>query len=192
MLIYRKRNRADNEVSHGKKFTPMRETELVLKLKKEELFDPYILLPHAELNSAVYQSVDAFVQKYQGAGMTVSVCTDPVSPMIQDVFREVYRAHYREELLKVERYLTRHGIRAAALVVVAVAAFFLGRMLARTNPSETIFSYIVLNISGFCLWEVGYTQFAARNVLDEKRRISRALNAVIDFHGIRKKAGGSV
>ena len=45
MLIYRKRNRADNEVSHGKKFTPMRETELVLKLKKEELFDPYILLP---------------------------------------------------------------------------------------------------------------------------------------------------
>ncbi len=41
------------------KLAPIRlENELIIHLSKTELFDRVILLPHAELNAAVYQSVD--------------------------------------------------------------------------------------------------------------------------------------
>ena len=180
-MIYKKRNRPEEAPVSSDGSVALRETELVLKLKKGELFDPHVLLPHAELNDIVYHSVDVFVGKYKGTGMTLSICSDPVSPMTQDVFREVYRAHYRDELSKVNRYLHRHYVRIVVLMLVAVLAFFASRFLTSINPSETVFSYVILNISGFCIWEVGYTQFATRNVLDERRRILRALNAEIAF-----------
>ena len=181
-MFYRKRNRPDNVVNPADGFTAIQETELVLKLKKEELFDSHVLLPHAELNSIVYNSVNVFVEKYKGTDMTLSIYTDPINTMIQDSFREVYLSHYREELLKVNQYLRRHFIRALWLIVTSIIAFLLSRLLTRYNPDETILSYILLNISGFCIWEVGYTQFSTRNVVEEKRRILRAMNAKIEFH----------
>ena len=181
MPQYKKRNRPDDPVNPGKNFTALQETELVLKLKKEELFDPYVLLPHSELNSIVYHSVDTFVAKYKGTDMTLAICTDPVNPMIRNIFREVYQSHYREELLKVNRFLMRHYIRFVVLILVGITAFLMSRLLTKYNPNETVLSYILLNMSGFCLWEVGYTQFATRDVADEKRRITRALNAKIEF-----------
>ena len=181
LLSYKRRNRDDNTVNEGENYTTLQETELVLKLKKEELFDPHVLLPHAELNSIVYNSVDTFVEKYKGTDMTLSICTDSVNLLIQDSFREVYLSHYREELLKVNKYLKRHFIRGFALIMVGVIAFLVSRLLTKYNPNETILSYILLNMSGFCLWEVGYTQFATRNVVDERKRITRALNAKIEF-----------
>ena len=153
----------------------------MLKLKKEELFDPHVLLPHAELNSIVYHSVDGFVEKYKGTKMTLTICTDPVNLQIQNVFREVYRSHYNDELLKINQYLKRYCIRVIVLIVVSIIAILLGRLMSTINPDETILSYIILNISGFCLWEIGYTQFSTRNVVDEKKRVFRALNADIDF-----------
>lgn len=180
-MTYRKRNRTDETVSSGRSFTAIHETELVLKLKKDELFDPHVLLPHAELNDVVYRSVDTFVEKYKGTEMTLSICTEPLNTIIQDVFREVYQSHYRDELLKVNRQLTRRCIRVIVLILVSIIAFMLGRLLSKYSPNDTILSYIILNISGFCLWEVGYTQFAARDIVDLKKRIVRALNAVIEF-----------
>ena len=177
MLRHRRRERADNIVNYGKSFTALQETELVLKLKKGELFDPHVLLPHAELNSIVYQCVNAFVEKYKGSEMTVLIYSEPLNTLIQDSFREVYGSHYREELLKVNRYLCRHLIRSVCLALVGAAALLLGMSLT----SDTILSYVILNISAFCLWEIGYTQFATRNVVDEKKRITRALNARIEF-----------
>ena len=181
MPPYRKRNRTDVLDNPEAKFTAMQETELVLKLKREELFDPHILLPHAELNSAVYRSVDTFVEKYKGTDMNLAIYTDPINPQIQNVFREVYRSHYNDELSKVNRYLHRHYIRVIVLFLVSIIAFLFSRLLASYNPDETILSYIILNISAFCLWEIGYTQFSARNIVDEKSRITRALGAKIDF-----------
>lgn len=181
MLHYKRRRKPENVVSPGESFTKLQETELVLKLKKEELFDPHILLPHAELNSIVYQSVNTFVEKYKGKEMSLLVYSDPVNTLIQDSFREVYASHYREELLKVNRYLMRHLLRTLALVAVGIIALVTGMSLTRRYSNETVLSYIILNISGFCLWEIGYTQFSIRNVVDEKKRITRALNARIEF-----------
>ena len=181
MEHYKKRNRSDSAVNTQKKNASMHETDLVLKLKKEELFNQHILLPHAELNSIVYNNVDTFVEKYKGDGMSLSICTDSVNPIIQNLFREVYRSHYEDELNKINRYLKRHYGRAAVLLIVSIAAFVISRQLTKIYPSETIMSYLIGNISCFCLWEVGYTQFATRDVANEKKRVTRALNAEISF-----------
>ncbi len=180
MLPYRKRNRTDISTD-PQTFTEMQEKELVLKLKKEELFDPHVLLPHAELNSVVYDRVDSFVGKYKGTEMTLSIFTDPVSPQIQNVFREVYISHYTDELQKMNRYLRRFYVRVIVLIIISIIAILVGRALGRMSSEDTVLSYIVLNISGFCLWEIGYTQFSTRNGIEEKKRIIRALNARIDF-----------
>ncbi len=181
MLFYRRRKRGDNVVNPGQHFTRLQETELVLKLKKKELFDQHVLLPHAELNSIVYERVDTFVEKYKGDDMILTIYSDPVNTLIQDSFREVYIAHYREELLRANRYLMRHLVRSLVLFAVGIIALLLGMSLTRRYSNETVLSYIILNISGFCLWEIGYTQFSTRNVVDERRRIIRALNAKIEF-----------
>ena len=173
MMGYRRRKRNENTVNPGQNFTRLQETELVLKLKKSELFDPHVLLPHAELNSIVYQSVNTFVEKYKGNEMTLLIYTEPINTLIQDSFREVYVSHYREELMKVNRYLMRHFIRSLALILVGTLALFLGMTLTKHFSSETMLSYVILNISAFCLWEIGYTQFSTRNVVDEKKRIIR-------------------
>ena len=181
MQLYKKRNRPNDPADPGVKAPVLEETELVLKIKKTELFDPYILLPHAELNSIIYHSVDTFVDKYKGTGLTLSICTSPVIPQTQNVFREVYKSHYRDKLLKIDRHLRRYYIRMLLLILTSIIAFLASRLLAWFNPDETILSYIILNISGFCIWEVGYSQFTTRNMLDEKKRILRALNATIEF-----------
>ena len=181
MKKHRKRNRTDEAVEPSKKTGALRETELVLKLKKEEMFDRYILLPHAELNSIVYTCVDGFVEKYRGDEMSLLICTDSVNPAVQNVFREVYRSHYEDELLKVNKYLKRHFIRAVLLIVISLFAFLMSSQMSKTTPEGTVISYIIGNVSCFCLWEVGYTHFSTRDAIDERKRILRALNAKIEF-----------
>ena len=181
MQIYKKRNRSDSNVDSLKKDGALQETELVLKLKKEELFDQHVMLPHAELNKVVYESVNSFIGKYRGDGLSISIYTDSVSPVIQNLFREVYCAHYNDELQKITRFIRRHTTRGIILVIISILAFLISNQLAKGAPDETVLSYIIGNISVFCLWEVGYTQFATRDVVLEKRRITRALNATISF-----------
>ena len=181
MLSFRRKKQAENAARPINGFTALKETELVLKLKKEELFDPHVLLPHSELNSVVYQRVDSFVEKYKGTEMTLLIYADPVNNMIQDSFREVYVSHYREELVKVNRYLKHYFNRSLALIVIGIIALVAGVALTNRYSSETVLSYIILNLSAFCLWETGYTQLSARTVMNERKRILRALNARIDF-----------
>ena len=181
MLTYKRRNREDNTAHRESRFTAPHETELVLKLRKDELFDQHVLLPHAELNRIVYESVNNFVEKYPGADMTLLICTGAVSPVIQNLFREVYRSHYQDELYKVNGFLKRDTIRVIVLIIVSLAAFLLSGRLSQLNPHETLISYIIANVSVFCLWEVGYTHTSTHNVMGERRRLIRALNATIQF-----------
>ncbi len=83
------------------KSAPIRqENELTLHLSKTELFDRVILLPHAELNAAVYHAVNQFTAKYTGSRMKLTIFCDPVCESLQNTFREVYAAHYRDEYRK--------------------------------------------------------------------------------------------
>ena len=181
MPRYAARNRSKSDKNAKGVPAAFRETELVMKLNKDELFDQHVLLPHAELNSIVYSSVDTFVEKYQGEDMTLHICTNSVNPILQDVFREVYRSHYEDEYRKVSRSLKRHYYRVVVLLVISVIAFILSSWIAKFSSTETIVSYLVGNISCFCLWEVGYTQFSSLDLADERKRIIRAMNAEISF-----------
>ena len=113
--------------------------------------------------------------------MTLTIFTGPLSTLMQDVFRETYRSHYEDEYQKVQRYLKRHYYRVVTLLLLSIFTFFVFSQLASLKPDETLVTYIIGNISCFCLWEVGYTQFATRDVIDEKKRILRARDAVIGF-----------
>ena len=184
VLRYIKRNRTDSgvNVNAGDQSTALNETELVLKIKKEELFDPHVLLPHAELNAVVYNSVNIFVEKYKGDTMTLTIFSDPVNPLIQNTFREVYRAHYEDDKRKLERYLRRRVLRFVILFILSLSAYFLADHLGQMIPGYNVLLNVLVNAGSFCLWEVGYSQFATRDALDERRRVLRAMNAVIEFH----------
>ncbi len=158
------------------------ERELVLRLSKTELFDPHVLLPHAELNEIVYRSVDTFVQKYKGETLTLTIFTDVINPVIQNNFREVYRAHYEDELRRSARYLKRRFVRFFVLLGISLTSYAAGEWLAVRIPGYNVFLNVVANIGTFCLWEVGYTHFATKDTVDEQRRILRAMNARIEFH----------
>ncbi|MBQ8953298.1 MAG: hypothetical protein IJ048_04215 [Clostridia bacterium] len=45
--------------------------EIVLKLKKAEFFDSMVLLPHSEINAAVYEAVERFAER-QDPGLECS------------------------------------------------------------------------------------------------------------------------
>ncbi len=181
MLQYRKRNRPDDTNS---KAPAMEEDELVLRLRREELFDPHVLLPHAEMNEVVYRSVDQFVSKYKGKQMTLSIFSDPVNEAVQNTFREVYRAHYADEYQKINRYLKRRYYRVIALLLFSIGAFCLWKYLSVNEIGFDILYSIITNVGAFCLWEVGYTQFARKDAMDERARIERARDAKIEFHKV--------
>ena len=178
MLQYRKRNRPEE----AGKVPALEESELVLRLRREELFDPHVLLPHAEMNAVVYASVDQFVNKYKGKDLTLSIFCEPLNEAVQNTFREVYRAHYEDEHQKINRYLKRRYHRVIALLIFSIGAFSLWSFLNGHGAVSDIILNIITNSGAFCLWEVGYTQFSRKDAMDERARIERARDAVIEFH----------
>ena len=178
MMQYRRKNRTDGTQSS---MPSMEEEELVLRLRKDELFDKHVLLPHAELNEIVYRSVDQFVSKYKGKQMKLSIFSEPVNEAIQNTFREVYRAHYMDEYQKITHFLKRRYYRVIVLLFASIGAFCLWKYLAGKGIGSDILLSIITNVGAFCLWEVGYTQFARKDAVDERKRIERAGNAEIEF-----------
>ena len=164
-----------------KRFPARTEEELVLKLEKSELLDRHIILPHAELNSIVYDSVDRFIERYGGSSLKITIVSGPVSPDVQDVIRESYRAHYEDEYVKINRYLTRRYIRVISLIVISLVAFSLGTYLSTHFRNIEFLAGAATQLSIFCLWEIGYTHFDRSNASVQKKHIRRALNADIRF-----------
>ncbi len=167
--------------SFEKEYPGRTEEELVLKMNKSELLDTHTILPHAELNGMLYESVNRFIERYNGSSLNITIVSDRLSPEVQDVIREAYHAHYLDEFVKINRYLNRRYIRVVSLIIISIAAFALGTYL--TNHFENIhfLTYAATQLSVFCLWEIGYTHFDRSNASIQKKHIVRALNAKIDF-----------
>ncbi len=180
MLGYRRRNRptGNDEVKAG----GMHEQELVLRLKKDELFDSHILLPHSEVNSVIYDRVNQFVEKYSGKTMTLTIMSDMVTEPVQRIFEEAYRMHYEDEYQKVAHYLKRRYVRAAMLLAVSVIAFWCNGFFEGFSQRPQYLVNILSQVSVFCLWEIGYTHFTRSDAAAERDRIVRARDAVIQFH----------
>ena len=176
---YRKRSRESEKDTA--KTTGVDESELVLKLKKDELLDKHVLLPHAEVNPLVYEAVDRFVEKYSGDKMTLTVMSDNVSPLIQNIFEESYRSHYEDEYQKITRYLKRRYMRVVGLIGIVIISFAIVYMLMRfTNISDFNLNFLT-QIGVFCLWEIGYTHYDRVEASGEKSRIVRAKDAIVQF-----------
>ena len=188
MRGYKKRNRQDDFGSTGRMGTPFeQQEELVLRLDSRELFDPHVLLPHAELSEIVYNSVNHFVGRYLGKKLTVSIFTDTGNEAVQSTFREVYWAHFEDEYQRLTRNLKRRYIRLLLLITVSLGAFWLWDLLAENASGHPIILTIMTNVGAFCLWETGYTQFARQDALAERQRIARARDAEIVFHTTRNR-----
>ncbi len=181
MFEYMRRNRREDVAELAKRHSNLLEEELVLRVKKQDLFDSHVLLPHAEVNEIIYNSVDTFVEKYAGENLKLSIFTDPVSESVQHTFQESYRAHYAEEYQKITRYLRRRYIRVVILLAVSIGLFFLWDYLLRNTTATNVFLTIMTNMGAFCLWEVGYTYFARAEAVEERKQVARALNAKISF-----------
>lgn len=180
MQTYKKRNRTDEKASV--KTGASDDQELVLRLKKNELLDKHILLPHAEVNPIVYEAVNRFVEKSAAKTMTLTIMTDDVSEPIQDIFAESYRSHYEDEYQKTVRFLKRRYLRAAFLLVASILAFWLSGLLTNFALAPVYIVTILGQISVFCIWEIGYTHFARSDAAAERDRIVRARDAEIHFH----------
>ena len=180
MQAYRKRNRTDERAPV--KTANINERELVLRLKKDELLDKHILLPHAEVNPIVYDAVNRFVEKSDSPTIQLTIMTDDVSKPIQDIFAESYRSHYEDEYQKTVRFLKRRYVRAAFLLAASILAFWLSGLLTNISLAPMYIVTILGQISVFCLWEIGYTHFARTDAAAERDRIVRARDAEIQFH----------
>ena len=180
---YKKRNRTSSGVFSGPKSAPCEfQEEIVLRLNKGELFDPHVLMPHAELNGSIYRYVDEFVNRYRGETLTLSILTDTGSQAVYDTFCEVYRAHYDDEYQRITRYLKRRHKRLLILIAVSLCAFLLWGLMEESMSRHIVALTIMTNLGAFCFWETGYTQFDRMAARDKKKKILRARNAKIEFH----------
>ena len=178
MQPYKKRNRSDN--GGVNKVSKMEETELVLKLNRDEILSKYVVAPHAEVNQVIYDAVNQFVGKYSGDKLLISIMSDDVPEPVQNIFKEVYYLHYEDEYQKITNYLKKRYLRAAMLLVISIVSFSLGGITLEVIPSYIISMFGEISI--FCLWEVGYTHFDRENSKGERKRIMRARDAEIEFH----------
>ena len=157
------------------------EEELVLRLNPEDLFDRVVMLPHAELNDAVYNAVDQFVDRYDGSRLKLTILGCSVNEATQDTFREVYRAHYSDEHEKVARYLHRRYIRIIVLMMISIIAFNVAMHLFSISDDHNFVKEVISEVCIFCIWEIGYTHFDRLESVEEMTRITRARDAEIHF-----------
>ena len=159
----------------------LEETQLTLNIRAEDLFDPYTVLPHPEVNPVVYKAVDRFVQRYPGNVMKITIMSDSVNPSLQEVFREAYYDHYDDELHKTTDYLHKRYSRVVTLLVISIAAFILGSFLSSHLTRLAFIAGFITEFSIFCLWEIGYTHFDRSEASQRKKKILRARDAEIEF-----------
>lgn len=178
MGSYKNRHR-EKHISASNK--SLEEHQLTLNLRKEELFDPYIVLPHPEINPKVYTAVDQFVQRYGGNSLKITIMCGLLNPSLEEVFRESYLNHYDDEYQKTQQYLNRRYIRVVILLLISIASFFAGSFLSSHLTRLEFVAGIVMEVSIFCLWEIGYTHFDRSDATIRKKMILRAKNAEIEF-----------
>lgn len=163
------------------------EDELTLHLKKEELFDRHVLLPHAELNDIVYKAVDQFTDRYSGDRLTLTIFSDAVTESMQHTFREVYLSHYEDEYRKVTLYLYRRYNRVILLLISSLIAYYAVTFLNTQVGQASYLLNVISNIGVFCIWEMGNTHFTRQEASVERKKIIRARDAEIVFQEKRSK-----
>ena len=165
-----------------RKIVPIRdEEELTLRFSKEELFDRHVMLPHAEVNPMVYETVDRFTARYGGDHLKLTIYSDSISEISQQFFQEAFVSHYEDEYRQVTKTLFQVHARVILLALISIFAYYVGMFLS-VRIAETNFVIIaVTNIGIYCLWEMCSTGFKRHDASNERKRVTRARDAEIIF-----------
>ena len=157
------------------------EEELTLHFAKKELFDRHVILPHAEVNQRVYETVDRFTERYGGDRLTLTIYTDAISEITQKFFREAFVSHYEDEYRHATLYLYRWYSRVILLAVISVTAYYAAGFLSASEGVLNFLPIAVTNIAIYCLWEIFNTDMKRRDTSKHRKRIRRARDADIQF-----------
>ena len=157
------------------------EEELTLHFSRTELFDRHVILPHAEVNPLVYETVDRFTERYGGDRLTLVIYCNSISESSQQFFREAFVSHYEDEYRRVTLYLYRWYIRVIALTAISILAYYVGSYLSSGSENMNFLLYAISNIGIYCLWEICNTDFKRKDTVAERKKIIRARDAEIRF-----------
>ncbi|MCR4950642.1 MAG: hypothetical protein K6A40_04905 [Solobacterium sp.] len=160
--------------------------ELNLKYEKNELFDPHVLTPHSELNAGIYQEVDALLGRSDNTVFTLCIYSEPLSDILKEKIREVYREHYSDELKALRRDMIRVYVRAAMLLTLSLTLLFISISLTKQNDKGIVL-LVVTNFGAYFLWEVGNTWFRWVDLQRTRSRLLTAKKATVTFAEYRKK-----
>jgi hypothetical protein len=164
------------------KIVPVRdEEELTLRFSKDELFDRHVMLPHVEVNSIVYETVDRFTSRYGGEHLNLTIYSDSISDISQQFFREAFVSHYEDEFRQVTKSLFQLNARVILLALISIIAYYAGIFLSVKIAQENFVIIAVTNIGIYCLWEIFSTEFKRKDIREERKRIIRAQDANIIF-----------
>ena len=146
------------------------------------LFNPIVLGPHLELNTALAAAVDRFLST-SGTAAPLTVCihtAEAVSLPLQETMREVFQSHYEDEERRIGHYLTSRFSRGIVLVLLSVGALTVWERYMRQYSSSTLWQ-VLGNFAAFSLWQIGTTYFERSEALRDLMQMLIAKNAEIRF-----------
>ena len=149
---------------------------------KNELFDPLVMAPHLEVNSAIITAVDHFLETEEASAplhLTIH-SAEPVSNTLQELMIEGFREHYADDEKQVNRFLEERFTRSIALITIGVIILSILKYIGGETSSSTVW-IIVSNYAAFSLWQVGSTYFERASVMPRLARIFIARHATITF-----------
>ena len=166
----------------------MSHMELSLKIDREEMFDPYVLTPHNELNSVIYSAVDRWLKKTSPDELTLYIYSHNMHEVLQERVREIFREHYTDERGAMKRKLRYVYIRL--LILTSVAMTLLSYQLNLSGQyGNNVIILVMGQFGAYFLWQIGDTLFDWLEKYRTMKQIKTALKADIVF--IEYNKGGS-
>ena len=153
-------------------------TELVLKVSRDELFDPMILLPHNEINTRISDTVSRFTQnrKMQKPLNLTIITPEPVGEAIQEKFIEAFVEHYEDERIVAIRYVHLQILRLIIWGLISIVGFAVWSKL-----TGELIQRILSNVWAFTFWQIGYTFIDGIQNVRTYRRMVKIRDAHIEF-----------
>ncbi len=161
--------------------------ELNLKIPKEELFDPYVLTPHNELNDVIYREVDRLLDSDMVFKLHLCIFTDVLNDVIKEKVIEIYREHYQDRQKKLKREMWRVYIRAISLIIISLTLLYCSIYFSANDPNRSIIFVVMSNVGAYLLWQVGDTWFDWVSKEKEIARVQAAMKAPLTFAVYKKK-----
>ena len=154
-----------------------RNNELVLKVKKEEFFNPLVLAPHSEINECIYAAVDNYsVHLKRSEDFNVVIFTSKTPKSIQEKFKELFHEHYVDECYKKRVRFRQLCKKTAILVGIALIV-----LLIWVSFKNSVFRELWSTLWAFNVWEASHTAIEAFEVFKQYDKISHIKNANIEF-----------